>query len=643
MSRPLFDSRGRTVSLANELGRGGEGSVYAVVGSSELVAKLYHSPAASEKAAKLTIMTRSRNERLQRLAAWPIETVHDRPGGLLVGFLMPRVTGFKDIHKLYSPKSRLAEYPQATWPFLLHAATNLSRAFDAIHEHGHVIGDINHGNVVVSDQAIVKLIDCDSIQVADNGHHYLCEVGVPTFTPPELQGRSFRDVIRSTNHDAFGLAVLIFHLLFMGRHPFSGRFLGAGEMPLESAIQQALFAYGANAPARQMRQPPFTLSLAAVSPSVACLFERSFGLRGRRPRAVEWIAALSELAKNLTRCRLNTNHHYLKTATICPWCEIESGTGANLFPPGSPSATVLSDFDLKAFWSQVTGIQNPGPAPSVPSAQSLQLSPSLEVLTILDERNRRRLVALGTALMVASVVAYAISDWIALWPVVGVLVTGVLTANAGSNDRREEGAKAVQLARTNLQGMVQQWTRETSGEAFNAKRKELDVLRSEYESLPARRQQKLHVLEAAQREQQLRKYLDRFRIDGTSIEGIGDGRITTLRSYGIETAADITQTQVMAVPGFGPTLTGNLLAWRRSVEKRFVFDPSRRVDPSDVARIDRDMTATQQRLEQDLRKGLSSLRLLRDQVIARRQALTGPLQEATRSLAQAVTDLQALK
>lgn len=83
-------------------------------------------------------------------------------------------------------------------------------------------------------------------------------------------------MLRTQNHDAFGLAVLIFQILFMGRHPFSGQYLGAGDMSLERAIQELRFAYGSGAAARLMRQPPFTPDLATASPQVALLFERSF-------------------------------------------------------------------------------------------------------------------------------------------------------------------------------------------------------------------------------------------------------------------------------------------------------------------------------------------------------------------------------
>jgi DNA-binding helix-hairpin-helix protein with protein kinase domain len=253
------------MSLGRKLGQGGEGAVLEVSSQSDLVAKIYHNAASPEKTAKLTAMVRLKTERLLKLSAWPINTLHEQPGGAVKGFVMPKVVDHQDIHILYGIKSRHAEYPEARWPFLIQAAANVARAFIVIHEHGHVIGDVNQGGVVVSKSATVRLVDCDSFQVSVNGYRYLCEVGVPTHTPPELQDRSFKGVVRTQDHDAFGLAVIIFQLLFMGRHPFSGAFLGRGDMPLERAIKEFRFAYGPGAATRQMKQPPATLPLEAIS------------------------------------------------------------------------------------------------------------------------------------------------------------------------------------------------------------------------------------------------------------------------------------------------------------------------------------------------------------------------------------------
>ena len=47
-------------------------------------------------------------------------------------------------------------------------------------------------------------------------------------------------------------------------------------------------------------------------------------------------------------------------------------------------------------------------------------------------------------------------------------------------------------------------------------------------------------------------------MDSAVISGIGPGRKATLQSYGIETAEDINDQAVLAVPGFGDGLTSRL-------------------------------------------------------------------------------------
>src|SRR5262249_29180802 len=150
------------------------------------------------------------------------------------------------------------------------------RAVAAVHNHGLVIGDLNPKNILVTKKATVYLLDCDSFQVMANGKTYRCETGFPEYTPPELQGLTLKEVDRGPQHDYFGLAILIFQLLFIGRHPFSGRFLGRGEMPLERAIRELRFAYGDEAQVSQMQPPPGALTWNALPGSLMGLFRRSF-------------------------------------------------------------------------------------------------------------------------------------------------------------------------------------------------------------------------------------------------------------------------------------------------------------------------------------------------------------------------------
>ncbi|TIU16377.1 MAG: hypothetical protein E5W53_28415, partial [Mesorhizobium sp.] len=88
-------------------------------------------------------------------------------------------------------------------------------------------------------------------------------------------------------------------------------------------------------------------------------------------------------------------------------------------------------------------------------------------------------------------------------------------------------------------------------------------------------------LERNRRQAQLHRFLDNFEISSAKIESIGPGKKQVLESYGVETALDVERNKLYSVSGFEPKTAQKLLNWRRSVEARFVFDPSRAIDPRD--------------------------------------------------------------
>src|SRR5262247_3888015 len=283
-------SQSDIVRLGRRIGTGAEGEVYEIRDRSDLVAKVYHEPPTPEKAEKLVALSRLGNERLFNLSAWPVSTLRDAPDGEVAGFVMKKISDAEEVHTLHSPKSRLQKFPEASWAFLIYVAANIARAVAAIHGQGLVIGDVNPKNILVTRKATVYLLDVDSFQFSVDGRTYRCEGGFPEYTPPELQGVAFREVDREQEHDCFGLAVVIFQLLFMGRHPFSGRYLRAGEMPLERAIRECRFAYGVDAEARKMRQPPGTLALDSMPQPLVDLFRRAAAAWSRAPACPEAVA-----------------------------------------------------------------------------------------------------------------------------------------------------------------------------------------------------------------------------------------------------------------------------------------------------------------------------------------------------------------
>jgi DNA-binding helix-hairpin-helix protein with protein kinase domain len=215
----LSNGQRLTLDTAAILGAGGEALVYTILQDSSLVAKVYRTPD-KVQARKLAVMVTNPPEDPMGShghisIVWPVSLLSTVDEQQVIGFLMPRVTGMHPLIACYNPAIRRQQWPLFNYRYLIRTAHNLAAAVRALHARGYVIGDVNESNILVTDTALVTLVDTDSFQVREphNGVVYRCSVGKPEFTPPELQGCPFAQVDRAPEHDLFGLAVLIFQLL----------------------------------------------------------------------------------------------------------------------------------------------------------------------------------------------------------------------------------------------------------------------------------------------------------------------------------------------------------------------------------------------------------------------------------------------
>ena len=320
------------LNLTITLGRGGEACIYAVPNDGNLVAKVYHKPT-EQHARKLLAMLANPPENptasLDHISiAWPYEPLKAVDGSdRIVGFLMPRIRGMRPAIDFYNPRTRREHCPLFNYQYLLRTARNLAAAFAALHNSGYCVGDVNESNIMVSDTALVTLVDTDSFQVRDANQNIIfrCQVGKPEFTPPELQNKIFAQYDRAIAHDLFGLGVLIFQLLMEGTHPFSGIYQGAGEPPTyEARIAQGHFTYS------QQRRVPYTPTPIAppwetLPPSLQEMFVRCFehghNNPQMRPSAQAWLLELAEIENDLITCTVNSQHRYSSHLHKCPWCE----------------------------------------------------------------------------------------------------------------------------------------------------------------------------------------------------------------------------------------------------------------------------------------------------------------------------------
>jgi DNA-binding helix-hairpin-helix protein with protein kinase domain len=676
----LHDPQGRRLDLGVPLASGGEGFIYPVEQDAGTLAKVYHQPPDAHKVEKLRYMVGAATPELCRFAAWPTATLHDTPGGPLVGFLMPHFRNYSPIHMLYSPAHRRTHFPSADWAFLIHAAKNCCSAFDAIHEQGHVIGDVNQSNVLISDQGLVGLIDCDSFQVTASDTVYRCEVGVAQYTPSELQGQSFRAVIRTSNHDRFGLAVLIFHLLFMGRHPFAGRFLGSAEMPLERAIEEFRFVYSEADPATQMAPPPFALLLATVG-ALGPLFERAFDRGAERPNgrpsAAEWHTALNDFQAHLGTCPREPGHKVPGHLVDCPWCTIIHNGGPNFFLGAGlvPSTFVLDRTILATIWQRIDAIPirrytqprlpPPPDQPLAPAPLPLQALLGRTVSPRID-RFGVTLQKFGLLLLAALLYSCYAYGWHSLLIALAVLVPWWVVDGLADFWRKRFEAEiqrrldGLEESAVKLDAAREEWRRVAARYKTEAPRLKEDLrqVKIRYESLQAeydaerpvvRKPRKAGATPAdPQHEARAREhYLRNQFLSDAKIPGIGPNRVVLLASYGIETAFEVTEEQLLPVKGIGPVLRENLLAWKEGVLREFHYDPQSSTEepvPPDEATRARVFKYKQREetLRAQLQKGAIDLESLSAQTAEQLQAIRQRIEALFLKLCQAEVDWQAV-
>ncbi|ASQ06004.1 helix-hairpin-helix domain-containing protein [Sinorhizobium meliloti] len=605
----VVSSDGRRLTLGGLLAKGGEGAVHHIVEAPDLVAKIYLRGKAGDRREKVEAMVSARLHLTTSFVAFPVDTLKTQRGEFL-GFTMKKVNGFKSVHDLYGPASRKSEFPTADANFLVRAAINLARAIASVHATGCVIGDINHSGVLVSEKALVTLIDSDSFQFRSQSKLYRCLVGVPEYTPPELQGALLDRTDRMPNHDNFGLAVLLFQLLFLGRHPFAGRYRGKGDMDIRKAIGEGRFAYSERRAETMMEPPPYVPALDDYGKEVARAFETAFRLPAKhtngRPLASEWVTLLTSVEAGLKTCAADRAHSYAGSLSSCPWCSIERSMGRSLFAAQySPTAPIM---DIGQLLTAIRGIPAPGKPPEpekiVEPLLSLAVSPAGQ-----QARSERR-VTVVVGIIAIIIGLYLMTSVQGFWG--SALVAGAGFMTLRSLDLKRAFATNHASAQSGWEAERKTWIAHAGPGKFEERRNHYLNLATAHSELPAQEQAKLKALEQKKRQLQMQKHMESHLIERAKIPKIGAGRKATLASFGFEDAWDVMQRPITNVPGFGPSLAADVMGWARSVERKFVFNNAIPTDPQAIQQIKAEIGKKRAEFERELHRAPDELRRLAD-------------------------------
>lgn len=264
---------------------------------------------------------------------------------------MSATTSSRELPSIYDQKLPTEDAPAFNWHDLHITALNIAGIIQAIHEKGYVLGDIKPENILVSDRALVTIINTDSFQVCDSktGKIYYASLGSASFTPLELIGKKLHPTEQTEIHDRFRLAILIHYLLF-GYHSFSGEWIGEGGLPDRTELIRKGFWYGSKKGLIPLRKTVITLDV--VHPEIKRLFFKCFSdgheAPRLRPTAKDWQHALQVAVDDLTICSQVNSHYYNQSYGKCYWCQRTSSLGADIFPDANKISTSVADKNLES-------------------------------------------------------------------------------------------------------------------------------------------------------------------------------------------------------------------------------------------------------------------------------------------------------
>lgn len=243
----VFDGQQAAQEVGDQVGAGGEGTVYRLARRADILVKCYH----PEKLAngrkslqsKVAVMIGMRGQMAQaandQTLSWPLLSVFDERQHW-IGYAMKLAVGVP-MSSLAHPMLYQKKFPGLDRVGLVSYLIQYVEAVQALHNVDVMVGDFNLNNVICkpgTDQ--VTLIDCDSYQAVVQSKLFACPVGSPDMTPPEHHGVDFAKVRRTLESEYFSLAIVLFRCLMLGRHPYD---IVGGSDPVQN-LRSGQFAYG---------------------------------------------------------------------------------------------------------------------------------------------------------------------------------------------------------------------------------------------------------------------------------------------------------------------------------------------------------------------------------------------------------------
>ena len=261
-----YTEQGERVIESAFIDGGGEANIYMVDSCSDLtsahqlVAKIYNNDTRMDDKGKQKILYKAEEGKLRLLQmlfnpkgthnrvvglCQPRYILYDKPkNGNCVGFLMTHYNKSITLYDLVTSNKTLRN-GYWTRVELVSLAIEILKRFKAIHDKEILMGDVNLKNILVvinekTHDAQPMFIDVDSYQIGTDKVKYRCKVHRNEFLSPRLQLQKGKNVLtRTLNDEYYAIAVLIFNILFLGRHPYES----SRSLIVENQIRERKFLF----------------------------------------------------------------------------------------------------------------------------------------------------------------------------------------------------------------------------------------------------------------------------------------------------------------------------------------------------------------------------------------------------------------
>ena len=240
-------------------------------------------------------------------------------------------------------------------------------------------------------------------------------------------------------------------------------------------------------------------------------------------------------------------------------CEVEKASGVILFNFTSVvTVQAHSKFNIQTIWAQIAAVPSPGPLPAIPLTSTFNVCVSERAAKIRRMRQFRR-VGIVSLFVFGFLIAIGVGGAATFWISVGVVIVAYAISRAGDGQVAVDIRKNVEDAQARLKTIEEHWVKDAGPDRFDSRFRELEEKKNRYGGLEQLRQRRLRQLHTQVRDRQMQRLLNQHRILDAEIPGIGPARVAALQSFGTETAADVTEADVLMVPGFGQVRTRSLV------------------------------------------------------------------------------------